>query len=175
MNRRTSLREFQEQLSRRIAQAGSVAREAVRLCAVAGTEHWMLELPDAGEVVSVPELTPVPRTRFWFRGIANVRGALFGVVDLAAFLGQAPSVLRQESRLLLVGQRFGTNVALLVDGVLGLRKLGEFAPEVGAPEPAPAARASWVGEAYRDTDAARWWQLEVAALLADEEFLRVGV
>jgi twitching motility protein PilI len=173
MTRRISLREFQEQLSQRIAQAGSVAREAVRLCAAAGTERWMIELPDAGEVVSVPELTPVPRTRAWFRGIANVRGALFSVVDLAGFLGQAPTALDPDSRLLLVGQRFGTSVALLVDRVLGLRKVSEFTPELSAVEPDGAA--PWAGEAYRDADGQRWRRLEVAALLADEDFLRVGV
>lgn len=172
MSRRISLREFQEQLSQRIAQAGTVAREAVRLCAVAGTERWMVELPDAGEVVSVPELTPVPRTRPWFRGLANVRGALFSVVDLAGFLGQGPTTLRQDSRLLLVGQRFGTSAALLVDRVLGLRKLSEFAPEPAAMERDRAA--PWTGEIYRDADGQRWRHLEVAALLADEDFLRVG-
>jgi twitching motility protein PilI len=174
MNRKTSLREFQEQLSRRIAQAGTVAREAVRLCAVAGNERWMIELADAGEVIPVPELTPVPRTKPWFRGIANVRGALFSVVDLAAFLEQAPTTLRQDSRLLLVGQRFGTSAALLVDRVLGLRKLSEFAPALGTAEPPHAAQGTWAGEIYRAADGQRWQQLEVAALLADEEFLRVG-
>ena len=172
MSRRISLREFQEQLSQRIAQAGTVAREAVRLCAVAGTERWMIELPDAGEVVPVPELTPVPRTRPWFRGIANVRGALFSVVDLAGFLGQAPTALREDSRLLLVGQRFGTSAALLVDRVLGLRKLSEFTPGPAAVKLEEAA--PWTGEASRDADGQSWRHLDVAALLADEEFLRVG-
>jgi twitching motility protein PilI len=155
MNRKTSLREFQEQLSRRIAQAGTVAREAVRLCAVAGNEGWMIELGDAGEVVLVPELTPVPRTKPWFRGIANVRGALFSVVDLAAFLDQAPTTLRPDSRLLLVVQRFGTSAALLVDRVLGLRKLSEFAPELGTAELPRAAQGTWAGETYRDADGQR--------------------
>lgn len=166
------MREFQEQLSRRIAQAGTVAREAVRLCAVAGADRWMIELPDAGEVAPVPELTPVPRTRPWFRGVANVRGALFSVADLAAFLGQAPSALREGSRLLLVGQRYGTNAAVLVDRVLGLRKLSEFAPQPEVEE--RAAQAPWMGDAYLDADGQRWRLLEVAALLAAEEFLRVG-
>ena len=90
MSRRISLREFQEQLSRASRRPGPWRARRCGCVRWPGTERWMVELPDAGEVVSVPELTPVPRTRPWFRGIANVRGALFSVVDLAGFLGQAP-------------------------------------------------------------------------------------
>ena len=172
MTHRTSLREFQEQLSRRIAQAASVAREAVRLCVLAGADGWMVELPDVGEVAAVPELTPVPRTQPWFRGIANVRGALFSVVDLAAFLGHEPAaLLHQDSKLLLIGQRYRTNAAILVDRVLGLRKLTEFSPD---PVSTGSASSPWEGEAYLDADGRRWRHLEVAALLSAEDFLRVG-
>ena len=38
-------------------------------------------------MIPVPPITPVPLTRPWFRGVANVRGNLYSVVDFAAFVG----------------------------------------------------------------------------------------
>ena len=86
---RISLRQFQEALNQRIAQARSGALDMVRLAVQAGSHNWLIRLPDVGEVVSLPKLMPVPRTRAWFRGVANARGSLYGVVDLDAFLGEA--------------------------------------------------------------------------------------
>ena len=61
-----------------------------------------MDLQDASEVVAVPELAPVPLTHYWFRGVANVRGTLYSVVDLPMFNGGEPTMLTASSRLLLV-------------------------------------------------------------------------
>ena len=50
-----------------------------------GGERWLVDLADAGEVLPVPPLSDVPLTQPWFLGIANIRGTLFSVTDLAAF------------------------------------------------------------------------------------------
>jgi twitching motility protein PilI len=166
---RISLKEFQEALNQRIAQARAGALDAVRLAVQAGQHNWLIRLPDVGEVVAVPTLLPVPRTQAWFRGVANARGNLYGVVDLAAFLGEAAVEPDQQARLLLVGRRQGQNSALLVERVLGLRKIGEFEPD---PAEQPASR--WAGAAYRDHAGERWVQLEVGELLAADRFLQIA-
>src|SRR6266581_4946094 len=75
MAKRISLREFQESL---VARLTSAARgEAARswLGVETGTVRWLVDLFDSGEVVPLPELTPVPLTRSWFAGIANNHGS----------------------------------------------------------------------------------------------------
>ena len=115
MARPTDLRKFQEELARRIASADRAASAGRRLAFRAGSASWLVALPDAGEVLPVPALTAVPLTQGWLRGMANVRGNLYAVVDLAAFLGERQTPSGPRNRLLLVGQRHAMNSALLVD------------------------------------------------------------
>jgi twitching motility protein PilI len=169
MARRTDLRKFQEELSRRIASADSAVSAARRLAFRAGTASWLVALPDAGEVLPVPALTSVPLTRAWVRGLANVRGNLFTVVDLAAFLGDRPTPASPRNRLLLVGQRHAMNSALLVDLVLGLRDVSALAPR-----PADASAESWIKATYADGEGTQWRELDVPALLQASHFLDVA-
>lgn len=167
--RRGSLRAFQEELSRRIAAAGTVVRKDVRLLVKSGSSGWLVRLPDAGELVPLPELTPVPLTHPWFRGLANVRGMLYAVVDLAAFIGETPIARGGGARLMLVGQRYGSNSALLVDHVIGLRNLADFK------EIERTCAEQWAGSQYSDADGQHWCELEIEALLQAPEFVQVGV
>jgi twitching motility protein PilI len=166
---RISLRQFQEALNRRIAEARTGALDEVRLAVQAGRCNWLVRLPDVGEVVSVPKLVPVPRTQPWYRGVANARGSLYGVVDLAAFLGEAAAEAEPAARLLLIGRRHGALCALLVERVLGLRKLSDFTPE-----PPGEGGDAWAGPAFRDGAGQTWVQLEVAALLHTDRFLQIA-
>jgi twitching motility protein PilI len=98
-----------------------------------------------------------------------VRGILYAVVDLAAFLGEAPTPSEHTARLMLVGQRHGSNAALLVERVVGLRNLDKFTP-AGRTRNTP-----WAGAEYVDAEGQRWCELEVGALLRAPEFVQVGV
>lgn len=83
---RGSLREFQEHLARRLAESMTAERRGL-LGFQCGNENWVIELAEAGEILPPPALAEVPLTRLWYRGLANVRGTLYSVVDLAQFCG----------------------------------------------------------------------------------------
>jgi twitching motility protein PilI len=169
MARRTDLRKFQEELARRIASADRAASAGRRLAFRAGSASWLVALPDAGEVLPVPALTSVPLTRGWVRGLANVRGNLYTVVDLAAFVGDRPTPAGPRNRLLLVGQRHAMNSALLVDLVVGLRDVGDLASRALDTSTQP-----WIKAAYADRDGTNWQELDVPALLQGSHFLDVA-
>lgn len=169
MKKRGSLREFQAYLATRLAGA-SKQNSAGLLGFQAGAEFWLLNLSDSGEIVPLTPLTSVPLTKSWFVGIANIRGYLYSVADFSAFQRKESTPQNSSSRLLLIGTRQGSNVALLVTRMLGLRNaedLTPVAPEVGAP--------SWSGEAFTDNEGRRWKMLNVRQLLADEDFMDIGV
>ena len=88
MSNRVGLREFQQNLSRRLAGAAAQDNLRSRLAFEAGNRLWLLSLPDAGEVMPVPWLCRVPLTRRWYCGLVNVRGA-WGRLD--TFLSQMPA------------------------------------------------------------------------------------
>ena len=117
----------------------------------------------------VPPITPVPLTRPWFRGVANVRGNLYSVVDFAEFLGTGVSRGGEQARLVLLGERFRSAAALLVERSLGLRNPAQLR----ACEPTSAA-AAWLRAEYEDEVGARWNELDVGALVRDAAFLAVG-
>ena len=76
------LREFSTQLAQRLKEAPGMATEPTRLALRVGSENFLVEMGLAGEIVPLPDIAPVPWTKPWYRGLANVRGRLIGVVDL---------------------------------------------------------------------------------------------
>jgi twitching motility protein PilI len=165
---RTSLRDYQRELAARLQSAGR-GGAATKLGLQVGAESWLVDLADAGEVIPVPPITPVPLTRPWFRGVANIRGNLVSVVDFPAFLGGAPVALGEQARLLLLSERYRMGSALLVDRSLGLRNPEQLQPrETGAP------RSAWVRAEFGDAEGARWKELDVPQLVQHPEFLTVG-
>jgi twitching motility protein PilI len=165
---RGSLREYQLALSERLQSAAAGTRVPSRLGLRAGGEAWLVDLKEAGEVIPVPPISPVPLARSWFRGVANVRGNLYSVSDLGALLGLQPTAMTEQARLLLVAERFRAGAALLIESSLGLRNAEDLKPRSGEAQ-------RWVRAHYEDADGGRWRELDVAALIQDEAFLEVSV
>ncbi|MDR3088038.1 MAG: chemotaxis protein CheW [Azoarcus sp.] len=176
MSKRISLREFQENLTRRLTEARSGERRGL-LGVLAGNEHWLLSLPEAGEIIAPPALAPVPLTQDWYRGLVNVRGVLYSIVDLSRFHGGQPvSSPSSQSRLLLVGARQGVHSAILVSRVLGLHNEEDFEPD-SAPESDSGEDDArpWVSARLRDANNGLWLRLNVQQLLINSVFLDAGV
>lgn len=168
MAARISLRDYQRELAARLQGAAS-RQSASKLGLQVGAEAWLVDLVEAGEVVPVPPITPVPLARPWFRGVANIRGNLYSVADFSAFLGGSAVVASEQARLLLLGERFRMGCALLVDRSLGLRN-----PEQLRPLAPATRRAAWVRAEYGDKEGVRWKELNVAQLVQQPEFLAAG-
>ena len=167
MSARTSLRDYQRDLSERLRSAAA-GRIASRLGLQVADEAWLVNLGEAGEVLPVPPITPVPLTRPWFRGVANIRGNLYSVVDFPAFLGRTPVLLGDRARLLLLGERFRLAAALLVDGSLGLRNPAQLQRREEAP-------GAWSRAAYMDKEGRPWNELDLPQLAQHPDFLSVGI
>jgi len=170
MARRTSLRDFQEGLASRLKAAAGASASSARLAFDAGGSLWLVRLEDSGEVLPVPAIERVPLTRDWFLGVANVRGVIYGVTDLSAFLSGAPTARGPDNRLLLAGQPHGVNAALLVSRLAGLRNLGELeAAAIRGPG------AQWAERAWSDGEGRVWHELDGAKLVAHREFLDIAL
>lgn len=168
----TKLRDFQEDLAGRMQRASQEGGMPQSLLGVeAGDEHWLVDLADAGEVLPVPAITPVPLTRTWFAGIANIRGTLYAVTDLAAFHGGAPTPLQSQARLLLASARHhGGNTALLISRTHGLKMLASLQAAAGANK----ANPPWRAESYQDGEGCLWTRLQLPALLSAVDFLDIA-
>lgn len=85
-----------------------------------GGQRLIAPLGEVSEVLLMPEYTSLPLVQPWLLGIANVRGRLLPLTDLAKFL-QIPSRSRQMSqRKVMVIDHQSIFLGLLVDQVLGI-------------------------------------------------------
>ena len=173
MEKRPSLHKFQESLAARLREAAGEPVSTSRLGLQSGARNWMLKLEDAGEIVPVPDLTPVPLTKPWFLGLANVRGVLVSVVDLSRFVGGPATLRTPEARIVLAADRYQARAGILVDRMLGLRVIEHMKPvEAGAAD--ASTRPSWSGADLQDGDGRHWTELEMQRLVSNDEFLQAG-
>ena len=171
---RIDLQSFQQELANRLAAKTAAQVESSRLGLACGGERFLIRLGDAAEVVAVPPIAGVPLTQSWFLGLANVRGNLYSIVDLAAFIGREATLLHgasAQSRLILFGSRAGDlKAGIVVQGVLGLRNLAELTPT-----PPELDAKAWYGQRWLDADGGAWQEIELAQLVTDPAFLRIGI
>jgi len=168
MAAKPSLRDYQRDLSARLQAAGE-ARVASKVGLQVGGQRWLVDLRDAGEVIPVPPVTPVPLTRPWFKGVANIRGNLVSVIDFGAFLGVGAAGGSEQARLLLLSERFRMGSALLVDRSLGLRS-----DEQLSERPREGGGTPWLKAEYDDALGQTWRELDLGQLVQDPEFQNVG-
>ena len=168
MTKSISLRDFQQQLARRIRDAAGETAASARLGVQAGGCNWLIRLDEVGEVLPLPVISPVPLTVPWFLGLASIRGNLASVIDFGQFMGQAPAPRDAECRLVVVADRYNAHSGLMVSRMIGLRNLNELEAAERS-----GARA-WVGAPWHEHDGTRWQELDIGALVTSDEFLRVG-
>lgn len=168
MAKQISLREFQQGLAQRLREAQAEAEPTSRLGVQAGERNWLVKLDDAGEMLSLPEISSVPLTKPWYLGLANIRGVLASVVDFAAFMGGEPTTRTPDCRLLLIADRFHSFSGLVVSRMLGLRNVQTLGVV------SDAGNRPWVGAGYRDADGKLWHELDVGQLVVHNEFLHAG-
>jgi len=169
MARRTGLREFQLSVAERLRTAATRTALASKLGFQVGPDNWFVALNQVSEVIPVPPTQAVPLTNAWFRGVANVRGNLYGIVDFAAFQGGEAIGPGTERRVILVSDRLIAGAGLLVSRMTGLRN-----PEQFTPRERPAGAPPWLGAVHSDAAGTRWLELDLPALVADPRFVEVG-
>ena len=178
ITRRERLREFQSALSERLRRAQSAPLASNRLGLQIGQRRVLVDLADAGEILAVPDVTPVPLTKAWYRGLANVRGNLLGIVDLSLFAGGAATPLDKDSRVLAFASELHFSSGILVSRMLGLRSAADLGPasesDTTHVASGPDLYARWIRARLVDAQGVLWDELDLAALTADERFLQIG-
>jgi twitching motility protein PilI len=132
-------------------------------------------LAQAGEIFSMSSLTPVPYAVPWFLGVVNLRGGLYGVVDLAGFLQGRQVLVRTEQALaecslVTFNAELELNCSLGVDGLAGLRRQDSFVSSTAPAADAPA----YLGRLFKDSGGAQWQEINLRALSLDPAFLGIG-
>lgn len=136
---------------------------------VAG-EYLALPIDEVRELLPYPRLTRIPGTKPWIKGLANVRGRLVTVVDLAGFLMNRATRIPARSRVISIRDEIFP-VAFLVDEVAGQRHfmLDTLTEDV-------SARPDWIRGYLKGTlkhGDVEWGALDLTRLLRDPAFVDV--
>ena len=97
--------------------------EARKLIAFSLLGHnYLIPLNEVSEILELPESTKLPRVKSWVTGLANVRGRLLPIIDLAAFLGGSLTSAVRDRRVLVLDIN-NVYVGVAVDAVQGIKSL----------------------------------------------------
>lgn len=183
-DRRSRLRQYQVQLLERMQAARNGETAGVReLGVLIGGRYCLLALTQIGEIVVPQPLAPVPLTRDWYLGLANIRGNLTGVIDFARYrneadgMGGGPLALAaqpQPGRFITLAPRLGFHCALLAEQVLGLRQSAQMQAVADHDVTHAAAPGAAWGRCYDDADGRRWTLLDLAQMVREPRFLQPG-
>lgn len=170
MAKTSNLREFQEAILAKLKDAANqVGMESTsRLGVVVGTKRFLINLNEVKEVLPVPPVLSVPLTKSWFLGTTNVRGNLYNVSDLAQFLNMPPTAKSVNNRIMLLSIETTAQVALLVDGLVGLRSVQEMHVESGNDE----SKQLFSKQRLSDADGNEWFELDTEGLVQDKNFIQ---
>ncbi len=134
--------------------------------------NFYCESADVREVSTCENLMVVPQTKSWMRGLVNSKGVLYSVTDLALFAGFERAIPANRGHLLLLSDAESQS-ALLVNRVIGFRYFeGVKDLDLSDSHELPDGLAAFVISGHQVGDE-NWYQLDIAALLASEQFREV--
>ena len=175
MANRAAIRELQTRLATRLQAARTEGVSVSWLAVCAGGANYLFPLVQSGEIFPLVNLQPVPYCQRWFRGVVNLRGGLYGVVDLAAFIKGGDQPVRTDQALsdasvITLHAALDVNCALLVEKLAGLRNADAF------PNSAPPHHddPSYFGNLYTDPHGVTWQEINLQSLSQLPQFLSIS-
>jgi twitching motility protein PilI len=138
-----------------------------------GQRRLVSQYESVAEILTVPQITPVPGAYGWMLGVANVRSNLLPVVDLKQFLEGARSVLYEGHQKVMVLRQPGGDVAVTIDELYGQRSFMDE-QEVDAGALADGRYAGFIDRAYRLDDDV-WGVFSLDRLVRTPEFRHAAV
>src|SRR5690606_163317 len=82
---------------------------------------YVIPMGEVGESLHIPRFTQVPGVKSWMNGVANVRGRLLPIMDLAQFFGLTGATRTNRDRRVLIVEREDVFSGLIVDSVHGMQ------------------------------------------------------
>lgn len=137
-------------------------------------ERFVAPMGQIVEMMELPVYTRLPGVQPWVVGLANVRGRLLPLFDLAMFLGGQLSQQKRYHRVLLL-ETDDVFSGLIVERALGMQ---HFEPELfveGASEDVPSSLRPYVAGSYTDTSSQKWNVLDFFRLAEDPRFANASL
>jgi twitching motility protein PilI len=168
MDKRTTLRDYQTNILARLENAKKAGAEAPAgyLGVVIGSKNVLINLQEISETLPMMDIQRVPLVKPWFLGVANVRGVLYAINDLAQVIENKLTKISSNARMVMVSEAVTSNVAFVVDRMIGLRKLDEMQVSEEVIDESVCLKT----QCYQDTENQIWHMLDCDKLVRSKEF-----
>lgn len=134
-------------------------------------QYYVVPLGEVSEMLEVPPFTHLPGVQPWVKGVANVRGRLLPVFDMAVFFGAQLTGGRKQRRVLIL-ETESLYSGLMVDQVFGMQHFptDEYQQESG---PVDAVIQPYTSGSYEHAGQ-RWTVFRPALLAQDPRFINAA-
>lgn len=168
-----SLRDYQATILARLEEAkqADVSVDSSYLGVIIANESYLIYMRDVKEALPILDTYPVPMVKPWFMGMANVRGVLYAVNDTGRLMNNSASVQTSSSRFLLLSDDVMPHVAILVDKLIGIRKLEQM--QVLENVTLDEQTHEFVGNIYIDQEQKKWKVLDCTRLVQSKAFAQL--
>lgn len=172
MAKTSNLREFQEAILLKLKEATEqgASESTSRLGITSGSKNYLINLNEVKEVLPLPPFQSVPLTKSWFLGVANVRGNLYNISDLAQFMGMPPTHKSANNRILLLSTESTTQVALVIESLIGLRSI-----ETMRLQERSAVASAFSKQSFVDNNDNEWFELDIESIVQNQDFIQPSI
>lgn len=137
--------------------------------------NYVAPMGEVSEMLEMPGFTRLPGVNAWVKGVANVRGRLLPLTDLAMFLGGKLASSWRQQRVLVVetGEIYS---GLVVDGVFGMQHfLVESYSQTLSEGAANSETEPFLQGSFRSDDGKEWIVFSPWALVRSDKFFQAAL
>jgi twitching motility protein PilI len=165
-----TLRDYQASILARLEEAKQIgsASSSGHLGMVIAGKNVLVNMQEISETLPIAELYPVPLVKSWFLGMANVRGVLYAINDVGQMLNGVKTAMTSNTRILLINDQIASHVALLVEKLMGIRKLEAMRKLTSE----RSTDFCMKPEMYEDEEGQVWYMLDCAKFVHAKEFVQ---
>jgi twitching motility protein PilI len=135
--------------------------------------NFVVPLDELAEMLEIPAYTRLPGVHSWVKGVANVRGRLLPLFDLAAFYSGSLSGHKKHQRLLIIDDSL-IYAGLWVDRVFGMQYFDVTTKAESVDQGLPEGLVGAVNGCY-ELNGKQWMVFSSRILSKDPNFLNVAV
>jgi len=134
-----------------------------------GAHKYIIPIADVSEVLTVKDLTSIPRSPSWLVGISNVRGNLITLLDLHELIFSVPIGGTYATKRMLLIKQEAHHYGLIIDSIIGMKSFNAEQGIDEVPEGFNDEHIDHISAFYSSGE--EWFAaLSISSLLLDERF-----
>lgn len=133
-------------------------------------EEYGIEITQVQEIILMGEITRVPQTADYIKGLINLRSTVIPIVDLRLRFGLALGDMTDETRIMVVNVA-GKTIGIIVDGVSEVLRVSQS--QIAPPPPTVAGLGQEYLTGLVKLDSRLLILLDINKILGEEEAAQI--